>query len=317
VRLWDYWKGSYTNKFSGYELSCLKIGDTRTRVIFDIKISNAYLSSVIQQSLWYLWYDRPIQNIALYLIWHLSQTLYVYLRVSSCFRRDIKEYLCISHLIYRIPLRISGRISKNSLRMSKLISCCVSQSLRVHQTWHLKAFACHRSDVPSFQTWYIKARPHYSCSCYSRYTRRVNIRILTRRNLASNWSSVDEDLRAQVKARRVSRRAQAWRARARVMWTHKNICESGQISKGLLRISRPDIQEPVEYIKAWYPRACCVYKGLISKSLLRISRPDIQEPAAYIKPDIQESVAYIKAWYPRACCVYQGLIYKNLLRMYV
>jgi hypothetical protein len=30
---------------------------------------------------------------------------------------------------------------------------------------------------------------------------------------------VDEDLRAQVKARRVSRRAQAWRARARVMWT--------------------------------------------------------------------------------------------------
>jgi hypothetical protein len=38
---------------------------------------------------------------------------------------------------------------------------------------------------------------------------------------ASNWSSVDEDLRAQVKARWVSRRAQAWRARARapVMWT--------------------------------------------------------------------------------------------------
>jgi hypothetical protein len=30
---------------------------------------------------------------------------------------------------------------------------------------------------------------------------------------------VDEDLRAQVKARRVSRGAQAWRARARVMWT--------------------------------------------------------------------------------------------------
>jgi hypothetical protein len=30
------------------------------------------------------------------------------------------------------------------------------------------------------------------------------IRILTRRSLASNWSSVDEDLRAQVKARRVS-----------------------------------------------------------------------------------------------------------------
>jgi hypothetical protein len=30
---------------------------------------------------------------------------------------------------------------------------------------------------------------------------------------------VDEDLRAQVKVRRVSRRAQAWRARARAMWT--------------------------------------------------------------------------------------------------
>jgi hypothetical protein len=64
----------------------------------------------------------------------------------------------------------------------------------------------------------LKARPHYSCSCYSLYTVRVNIRILTRRNLASNWSSVDEDLRAQVKARRASRRAQAWRAR--IMWTH-------------------------------------------------------------------------------------------------
>jgi hypothetical protein len=56
---------------------------------------------------------------------------------------------------------------------------------------------------------------------YSLYTPRVNIRIHGRRSLASNWSSVDEDLRAQVKARRVSRRAQAWRARARkrVMWT--------------------------------------------------------------------------------------------------
>jgi hypothetical protein len=68
----------------------------------------------------------------------------------------------------------------------------------------------------------LKGRPHYSCSCYSLYTLRVNIRILTRRSLPSNWSSLDEDLRAQVKARRVSRRAQAWRApaRARVMWTH-------------------------------------------------------------------------------------------------
>jgi hypothetical protein len=54
---------------------------------------------------------------------------------------------------------------------------------------------------------------------YSLYTLRVNIRIFTRRSLASNWSSVNDDLRAQVKARRVYRRAQAWRARARVMWT--------------------------------------------------------------------------------------------------
>jgi hypothetical protein len=67
----------------------------------------------------------------------------------------------------------------------------------------------------------LNARPHYSCLCYSLYTLLVNIRVLTRRNLASNWSSVDEDLRAQVKTSRVSRRAQAWRApaRARVMWT--------------------------------------------------------------------------------------------------
>jgi hypothetical protein len=71
-------------------------------------------------------------------------------------------------------------------------------------------------------------RPHYSCSCYSLCTLRVNIRILTRRHLASNWSSVDEDLRAQIKARRVSRRAHAWLApaRARVMWTHL-YCEWG------------------------------------------------------------------------------------------
>jgi hypothetical protein len=46
-----------------------------------------------------------------------------------------------------------------------------------------------------------------------------------RQSLASNWSSVDEYLRAQVKGRRVSRRAQAWRAwaRARVMWTRLKI----------------------------------------------------------------------------------------------
>jgi hypothetical protein len=84
----------------------------------------------------------------------------------------------------------------------------------------------------TFMAWSFKARPHYSYSCYSLYTLRVNIRILTRRNLASNWSSVDEYLRAQVKARRVSVRAQAWRApaRARVMWTHLNNHEDNFIN---------------------------------------------------------------------------------------
>jgi hypothetical protein len=53
---------------------------------------------------------------------------------------------------------------------------------------------------------------------YSLYILRVNIRILRRRSLASNWSSVGEDLRAQVKARRVSQRARAWRA-TEVVWT--------------------------------------------------------------------------------------------------
>jgi hypothetical protein len=83
-----------------------------------------------------------------------------------------------------------------------------------------RSWPCGRADHPAseFYQMSIKTRPHYSCSCYSRYTLRVNIRILTRRSRASNWSSVDEDLRAQVKARR----AQTWRApaRARVMWTH-------------------------------------------------------------------------------------------------
>jgi hypothetical protein len=83
----------------------------------------------------------------------------------------------------------------------------------------------------------IKARPHYSCSCYSLYTLRVNIRIITRRSLASNWSSVDEYLRAQVKARRVSRRAQAWRAPARawVMWTHfKSVYEQWYAMRSMM-----------------------------------------------------------------------------------
>jgi hypothetical protein len=100
----------------------------------------------------------------------------------------------------------------------------------------------HIKTYTLFLCWYLhycsvllKARPHYSCSCYSLYTLRVNIRILTRRNLARNWRSVDEDLRAQVKARRASRRAQAWRARARVMWTHLNTgCKARGVSTFLL-----------------------------------------------------------------------------------
>jgi hypothetical protein len=78
----------------------------------------------------------------------------------------------------------------------------------------------------------VRDKPPESCGRwwtfdYSQYTLRVNIWILTRRSLGSNWSSVDDDLRAQIKARRVSRWAQAWRARARVrarvMWTDLEI----------------------------------------------------------------------------------------------
>jgi hypothetical protein len=104
----------------------------------------------------------------------------------------------------------------------------------------------------------LKARPHYSCSCYSLYTLRVNIRILTRRNLASNWSSVDEDFRAQVKARRVSWRAQDWRAptRARIMWTHFRQCAAvppSPVSTSLAhRFSSVKMAKRLE--TAWYWR---------------------------------------------------------------
>jgi hypothetical protein len=85
----------------------------------------------------------------------------------------------------------------------------------------------------------LKARPHYSCSCDSLCSRVMwTIWQVTRQAIRAaratgswgsaccryikgvrNWSSVDEDLQAQVKARRVFQQAQAWRARARVMWT--------------------------------------------------------------------------------------------------
>jgi hypothetical protein len=90
----------------------------------------------------------------------------------------------------------------------------------------------------------LKARPHYSCSYYSLYTLRGNIRILTRRSLASNWSSVDEDLRAQVKARRVSRRAQPGQApaRARVMWTHLNcLRRTAWVTSHLMYVCNEDV----------------------------------------------------------------------------
>jgi hypothetical protein len=47
----------------------------------------------------------------------------------------------------------------------------------------------HKTSVKRFvslQFLNLKARPHYSCSCDSLYTLRVNIRILTRQSLASN-----------------------------------------------------------------------------------------------------------------------------------
>jgi hypothetical protein len=87
----------------------------------------------------------------------------------------------------------------------------------------------------SLQCLSLKACPHYlcSCSCDSLCSRVMwTIWQVTRQAIRAaratglwgsaccryiNWSSVDEDLRAQVKARRVSWRARAW---ARVMWTH-------------------------------------------------------------------------------------------------
>jgi hypothetical protein len=109
-----------------------------------------------------------------------------------------------------------------------------------------------------FTAYSLKARPHYSCSCYILYTLRVNIRILTRRSLASNWSSVDEDLRAQVKARRASRRAQAWwsPARARVMWTHLYAltwkCDSSVIYLLLYGLDDRGIQVRLRAAETWY-----------------------------------------------------------------
>jgi hypothetical protein len=88
---------------------------------------------------------------------------------------------------------------------------------------------------------------------YSLYTLRVNIRILTRRSLASNWSSVDDDLRAQVRARRVSRRAQAWRAPTRVMWTGLKVRTEFSYFGGnvVLKMLR-DIHVSYEIISAHY-----------------------------------------------------------------
>jgi hypothetical protein len=81
----------------------------------------------------------------------------------------------------------------------------------------LSMLASNLDDMTSHETSNLKTIASKLKYDYSLYTLRVNIRILTRRSLASNWSSVDEDLRAQVKARRVSRRA-------RVMWTRLYIC---------------------------------------------------------------------------------------------
>jgi hypothetical protein len=89
-------------------------------------------------------------------------------------------------LSVRLKFRaIFGHLSSSILALNFVSSCMSRSALLTDFSRHL--------------------RPYYSCSCYSLYTLRVNIRILSRRSLASNWSSVDEDLRAQVKARRVFR----------------------------------------------------------------------------------------------------------------
>jgi hypothetical protein len=135
------------------------------------------------------------------------------IRRGSQYRKDI-EYTLERRILYPIARSCLaqdwGRCARLLLAGPQLVIHVTSVCL-VKIERHYKRQYCN-----------LKARPHYSCSCYSLYTLRVNIRILTRRSLASNWSSVDEDLRAQVKARRAFRRAQAWRApaRARVMWTH-------------------------------------------------------------------------------------------------
>jgi hypothetical protein len=107
-----------------------------------------------------------------------------------------------------------GLVDLMNVKASSLYSCsCDSLCSRVMWTmWQVT-----RQAIPA-----ARATGSWSSACCL-YIKGVR--------LASNWSSVDDDLRAQVKARRVSRRA-----RARVMWTglkrhrpilslaHKNLC---------------------------------------------------------------------------------------------
>jgi hypothetical protein len=157
----------------------------------------------------------------------LRSIIYFYGNLKS--RNDSDKSLCTSlrlyspcrpcplfqFLIYKQSVGLLGR--GVSLSQGRFLHTEHKHRINAYRHPGLEWNSTHNPSVrASKDSSCLKVRPHYSCL----YTLRVNIRILTRRNLASNWSSVDEDLRAQIKARRDSRRAQAWRARARVMWTH-------------------------------------------------------------------------------------------------
>jgi hypothetical protein len=130
--------------------------------IFDIKKSNAYLKSVIQQCLRYLWYDRPIQEYGF--ISDLAS--YSDLTTNSLFLfQTWYQYLCISHLIYKIPLHISAnvllRISHTDIREPPRESNLIPKSLplphmssnfsdlisAVYLTWHPRTCSCLRPDI--------------------------------------------------------------------------------------------------------------------------------------------------------------------------
>ena len=137
--------------------------------------------------------------------------------IAVCIMQGCYKYSSDKELVY---LNTDMKKPENIIETDGNIVCKGASTLLVLM-W-LAMLASNVDDMTSHETskfliFNLKTIANKLKYDYSLYTLRVNIRILTRRSLASNWSSVDEDLRAQVKARRVSRRAQAW-----VMWTRLN-----------------------------------------------------------------------------------------------